>query len=117
MTIGKKLLASSGGILGMGLLLGVISRRAGESLNGGLRHAVNTTARRQYLAGEVGAATAEMEGLERGLALSTIVQQPDKAAGYRQRFDAASSRLDRALAEFTRLLEDESRSAVDSLRQ
>src|SRR5579862_6864495 len=118
MTIGKKLLASAGGILGMALLMGGNSEFAVESLNGELKHAVNNTARRQYLAGEIGTATAEMEALERGLALSSILQQTGQVNSYSQRFEGESSHLKESLGEFKSLLDaNESPDAVDSMRR
>jgi Sec-independent protein translocase protein TatA len=116
MTIGKKLLTAFGAMLGMALILGGIAQHAMEGLNQDLNRAVNVTARRQFLAGEIGGATREMEGLERGIALSLILQQANRSAAYQQQFDAASSRLTRALSEFRGLMESgEPHETVDAL--
>jgi methyl-accepting chemotaxis protein/methyl-accepting chemotaxis protein-1 (serine sensor receptor) len=116
MTIGKKLIIAFGAMLGMALILGGIAEQAIEGLNRDLNRAVNVTARRQFLAGDIGGATSEMEALERGIALSVILQQADRSSAYQQKFQAAALRLDRALTEFRSLLEEgEPHQAVDLL--
>jgi methyl-accepting chemotaxis protein len=105
-------------MLAMTLILGAISHRAVEALSGDLSRAVNITSRRQFLAGEVGAATSEMEGAERAIALSLILQQPEQSAQHQRQFESAAARLQKALAEFRALLDPaDSRSAVDSLAE
>src|SRR5215470_12015489 len=116
MTIGKKLIIAFGAMLGMALIQGGIAYQAIEGLSRDLSRAVNVTARRQFLAGEIGGATSEMEALERGIALSVILQQADRSSAYQQKFQAAALRLDRALTEFRSLLEEgEPHQAVDLL--
>jgi methyl-accepting chemotaxis protein len=116
MTIGKKLVGAFAAMLAMTLIPGAISYRAIQGLSADVSRAVNVTSRRQFLAGEIGAATSEMEGQERAIALSLILQQQEQSARHQRQFENAAARLDKALSEFRGLLEaSESHATMDSV--
>lgn len=104
-TLGRKLLTGFGGMLALVLLLSGGALVITRSLNQDLDRAANGTARRQYLAGEVNAATSEMASLERGGVLSAVLGDKAHAEEYQQRFRERADRLRSALAELTRKAE------------
>jgi methyl-accepting chemotaxis protein/methyl-accepting chemotaxis protein-1 (serine sensor receptor) len=116
MTIGRKLTTAFGAMLAGAALMTVVSQVTVQMLRRELTGVVNGTARRQQLASDIGSATAEMVGLERGLALSSILQQPAKAEESKQQYQAAAARLDKAVTEYRSLAESEwTRRNIDSL--
>lgn len=116
MTIGKKLTCAFGAMLAGAVLLTLVSQGAVQMLRRELAGAVNGAARRQQLAAEIGAGTAEMAGFERAIALSTILQQPEKAEAAKRSYQAAAERVDRAVAEYRTLADsDASRRSIESL--
>ncbi len=100
MTIGKKLVAAFGAILGAALMLAIASGTVIHQLQRELDKTINKTAQRQYLAGEIGSTTAEMAGLERGIVLSSMLGQNERTEAYKQQFQKDKARLQRATAEF-----------------
>ena len=57
-----------------------------------------------------------MAGMERGIALSAILQQPEKGEAAKRLYRAAAERLDGALSEYRTLADtDSSRRAIESL--
>lgn len=115
MTIGQKLTGGFATMLAGTVVLALVSQITIRSLRRDLNGAVNGSARRQQLATEIGAATADMAGLERGVALSSILTQPDKAEAAKQQYGAAANRLAKSLAGYRNLSQGEARSAIDSL--
>ena len=85
MTIGQKLTSAFGATLAGMVLLTVDSQSTIQSLRRELNGAVNGSARRQQLASDINAATADMAGTERGIALSSILSQAAKAGRPRRR--------------------------------
>src|SRR4051794_24041361 len=114
MTLGRKLLGGFGVMLGLVLLLSAGSVIAIRNLNEDLDRAARVTARKQYLAGGVNAAAAEMAGLERGSVLASVVGDKAHCDAYQQQFLETQNRLQTALAELRRLAE--SQDAVVSLQ-
>lgn len=116
MTIGRKLTCAFGAMLAGAVLLTVVSQATVQMLRRELAGAVNGAARRQHLAAEIGAGTAEMAGMERGIALSAILQQPEKGEAAKRSYRVAAERLDGALAEYRSLADtDSSRRAIEAL--
>jgi methyl-accepting chemotaxis protein/methyl-accepting chemotaxis protein-1 (serine sensor receptor) len=83
-----------------------------HDLNEDLKHAANVTARKQYLAGEVNAATSEMASCERGVVLSAMLSDQVHSEEYRQRFQASAAGLQKALDELHRLAENAQTAAL-----
>src|SRR5689334_12020796 len=65
-----------------------------------LENAVNVTARRQQLAGQIGTAAAHMLVAENGIILGSILQRGGVVSQSRQQFREHAARMDKALAEF-----------------
>jgi methyl-accepting chemotaxis protein len=118
MTIGKKLLISFGGMLGLVLLISGGALVVVQDVNGELERAAGVTAKQQYLAGEVRAAAAEMANLERGTVVATMLADPEHASAYRQQFQKSSEALRNAIAGLRQLAEDgEDTSRLVALEQ
>jgi methyl-accepting chemotaxis protein len=99
MSLTRKLLTTSGALLGVMLLLSGAGLIVTQDLNRDLGRAANVTARRQYLAGEVGTATARMAAAERGSVLASVLGNAPDAEQYRQTFGACAATLQQALRE------------------
>lgn len=102
-TIGARLLTSAGAMLGLVLVLGITSLKISHDLGRELDNAVHTIARQQFLAGQISAASADMVAQERGVAFSTVLQQPDKAEMYKRQFDESQRRVEDALRDFRQI--------------
>jgi methyl-accepting chemotaxis protein/methyl-accepting chemotaxis protein-1 (serine sensor receptor) len=99
MSLTRKLLSGSGVMLGVLLLLSGAALMVTQDLNRDLDRAANVTARRQYLAGQVSAATAEMAGSERGGVLASVLGASAEAEQYRRAFGTRAVTLQSALRE------------------
>jgi methyl-accepting chemotaxis protein len=100
-TIGVKLVVSFGAMLALVLILGVTSLKINLDLGAELDSAVRVTARKQMLAGQILATTAEMTALERGVASSEMLQQKDKSKAFLKQYGDAEKRTVQELADFT----------------
>ncbi len=99
MSLSKKL---SGGFAVMLALVIVLSGSCVwiiRDFKGNLDRAVNSTARQQYLAGEINSAAAEMTSIERASVLAAVLGQSGPATAYQQQFQQPADRLRRALDE------------------
>jgi Skp family chaperone for outer membrane proteins len=105
MSLTRKLLSASGVMLGVMLLISSADLMVTQDLKGDLNRAANITARRQYLAGEVSTATAEMAGAERGSVLASVLGAAAEAEQYRQSFATRAARLQQALRDLHGLSE------------
>jgi len=114
MSLTRKLMISFGAMLGMVLLLGVGALLVTRDLTGDLDHAANVTARQQYLAGEVNAATSELTSLERGSVLAAMLGDRSHVDEYQQRFRGRSDALRKVLSELARLAP--TRSAAERIQ-
>jgi len=103
MSLTRKLMISFGAMLGLVLLLGLGALLVTRDLTGDLDHAANVTARQQYLAGEVNAATSELTSLERGSVLAAMLGDRPHVDEYQQRFRGKSDALRKVLSELARL--------------
>src|SRR5947209_11862926 len=99
MSLTRKLLAAFGVMLALLLLLSGATMMVTRGLNQDLDRAANVTARRQYLAGDVRAATGEMSGLERGGVLDGVLGNPGRAEESLQTFRRRAGDLQRAIEE------------------
>ena len=102
-TIGVKLFTSFGAMLALVLILGVTSLKINLDLGAELDNAVRVTARKQMLAGQILAATAQMTGLERGVASAEMLQQKDKSAAFLKQYAETERLVRQELADFTAL--------------
>jgi methyl-accepting chemotaxis protein len=118
MSLGKKLLGGFGAMLALVFLTSGGALLVTRNLNEDLKRAANVTARKQYLAGEVSAATAEMASCERGTVLADMLADKVHAEQYQQSFRARAAGLQKALDELSQLAEGgETGSIVKSLSQ
>jgi methyl-accepting chemotaxis protein/methyl-accepting chemotaxis protein-1 (serine sensor receptor) len=105
MSLTRKLLTSFGVMSGLVLLLGAAGLLMTRDLARELDRAANVTARQQYLAGGVNAATSELTSLERGSVLSAMLGDKAHVEEYQRRFAAQADALRRSLAELGKLAE------------
>jgi hypothetical protein len=91
--LGKKLLSGLGAMLALVFLTSDEALVVTRNLNEDLRRAANVTARKQYLAGEVSAATAEMASCERGNVLADMLSDKAQTKQYQQSFRARAAGL------------------------
>jgi methyl-accepting chemotaxis protein len=105
MSLTRKLLMSFGVMLGLVLILGAAALLVTRDLTHLLDHTANVTARQQYLAGEVNAATSELTSLERGGVLAAMLGDKAHVDEYQQKFNAQAEALRKALSELGRVAE------------
>src|SRR5208283_4168220 len=118
MSLGRKLLIGFASMLALVLLTSGDALLVTRSLNGDLERAAGVTARKQYLAGEVSAATSEMAGSEQGTVLAEMLSDNAHAAQYQETFRARSAALQKALDELSQLAQDgETESIVKNLNR
>lgn len=110
-TIGARLLTSSAAMGGLVLVLGITSLKVSSDLGRELDNAVHKIARKQLLAGQINAAASDMTAQERAVAFSTVLQQADKADGYKRTFRESQQRVEEALRDFRQLAEIDGRSS------
>jgi len=105
MSLGRKLLSGFGSMLALMLLTSGGALFVTHSLSEDLKRAADVTARKQYLAGEVNAATSEMASCERGTVLADMLSDKAHANQYQQSFGPSAASLQKALDELNRLSE------------
>ena len=76
--IGTKLMVSFGGMALAIAVLALSSWQISAHLSGELDRAVNGLARKQFLAGQISTAVADITSLERGIAFATVLQGQEK---------------------------------------
>ncbi len=86
MSLTRKLLLSFGVMLCLVLLLGAAALMVTRDMSRDLERAATVTARQQYLAGEVNAATSELTSLERGGVLAAMLGDKAHVDDYHRRF-------------------------------
>ncbi len=101
MSLSKKLLSGFAVMLALVIVLSVSCVWITRDLKGDLERAVNSTARQQYLAGEINSAAAEMTSLERASVLAAVLGQNGPAASYQQQFQQPADRLRKALEDLS----------------
>jgi methyl-accepting chemotaxis protein len=113
--IGTKLLVGFGVMLGISLLISAASLVQSRSLTKALEEAVNATAKRQQLAGEIRTSSAEMLVAENGIVLGAILQRADATASSKKKFEAQFRAMEKALAEFRPLSDGSDTGNLDTL--
>lgn len=83
---GAKVVISTSVVVVLVLVLGLTASLITNSLGGQLDRAINELARQQMLAGKIAHGVSQMDALESGLALSTMLQQAANAERLRQEF-------------------------------
>jgi methyl-accepting chemotaxis protein/methyl-accepting chemotaxis protein-1 (serine sensor receptor) len=106
-TIGVKLGAAFGCLLAVTVVLGAALVRMTGDLTSELERAVNVVARTQLLAGHTATATAKMAVYERSIALALVLQQGEKAAGYRRDYEAAEVEMAGRVRDLADVVADE----------
>jgi len=105
-TIGTRLMIGFGGLALAVLALGITSLRMTEGIGGQLEQAINHIAREQVLAGQLSTAVSDMSSHERGVAFSTVLQQPERTREFKGQFAAAAGRAVQSLEELRPLAID-----------
>jgi methyl-accepting chemotaxis protein len=117
MTIGKKLMLSFSALLALMLGLTYSSLSSVGTLSAELDTAVNKTAQKTDLAGQIETAVSEMRVGQRGLILFSMLKDRPKAEMGREAFRTASTRIEKLIAEIRPMLVTEGgRQAVDTIR-
>ena len=101
--IGTKLMVSFGGMALAIAVLALSSWQISAHLSGELDRAVNGLARKQFLAGQISTAVADITSLERGIAFATVLQGQDKARALKQDVDTRHQYVRECLRDFSRL--------------
>ncbi|HPT29004.1 MAG TPA: methyl-accepting chemotaxis protein, partial [Bryobacteraceae bacterium] len=117
MTIGKKLMLSFGVLLALMMGLAYSSLSSGSTLSGELDTAVNKTARKTELAGQIQAAVSNMRAGQRGLILFSMLKDTSKAEMAREAFRTAAAGIEKSTAEIRPMLVTEAGlRAVDNIQ-
>jgi methyl-accepting chemotaxis protein len=114
-TIGGRLTLAFGALGLSTLLLAATALAVGSRLGRQLDNVVNKTAREQVLAGQISTAATEMLAAARGIAFSTVLQEADKAASFKKRFNAAESDGGTGVRALQPIVSRDLRSDVDSI--
>jgi len=114
LTIGTTLLLGFGIMLGVALFLGCAWIIQNKGLTKELEDAVNVTARRQQLAGQIGTAAAQMLTAETGNVLGSILQNGAVVSQSKRQFREQSARMNKALAEFRPLCDSATLASVNA---
>jgi methyl-accepting chemotaxis protein/methyl-accepting chemotaxis protein-1 (serine sensor receptor) len=102
-TIGTRLGLGLSAVLALAVLSGLTAIGVNVSLARELRQTVEQTARKQMLAGQILAISAEMEALDRGVATSSMLQQKQRATEFERTYRDAEQRVASVIQEFARL--------------
>lgn len=118
MTIGRKLMAGSVGMLALTLLLSTSSLYTTESLGGELSQTASVTARSLEQAGGVSSEAANMLSAERGLLLRLALGDQAKAGTLHQAFAATAQSVGRDLVQIRSLVTtSEGRASVEKMQE
>lgn len=110
-TIGTKLVLSTSGLLALVLLTGGMSLKISSNLGRDLDQAINVTAKKELLAGQISTGASDMTAIDRGIAFATVLQQADKAEGFKSAYVAAEEKVRSALQTFRSLPNDDRSTA------
>jgi methyl-accepting chemotaxis protein/methyl-accepting chemotaxis protein-1 (serine sensor receptor) len=106
-TIGAKLGIGLGVVLALVLFSGITAVAVNTSLGHELQDTIEVTAKKQMLAGQLLAAAASMEALDRGIASSSLLQQTEQAAAFEKRYTDQEETARKALKEFAGMTNSE----------
>ena len=117
MTIGKKLMLCCGAMLALVLCLGTSSLYSVGNLSTALDSAVNNTARKTEMAGEIRAAISDMQAGQRGLILFSMMKDSAKVEMAKEAFRSALARVQKLVAQMRPMLVTESgRQSADTIQ-
>lgn len=118
MSLTRKLLGGFGVMLALLVVLSTGALIVTRGLERDLDRTANLTARQQYLAGDVNAATSELTSLERGAVLSAMLGDGSHSAEEQKKFKNRIASLSTDLAELLRRAETaDNKSMLESLFQ
>ncbi len=103
LSLGTKLLVSTSTAVLLVVVLGVTALLITNDLGLQIDRAVNETARRQMLAGHIAFGVSELDSIERGLALSAVLQHSGKFEQFQRDFERRSQGVSRSLDQFRAL--------------
>jgi methyl-accepting chemotaxis protein len=113
--IGRKLLAGFGAMLAVTLALGTAWVFQSHGLTKELESAVNVTARKQHLAGEIRTSSAEILASENAIVLGSVLQRNGLVSQNKQAFRTQFDRMGKALADYRPLSDTNGLSTVAAL--
>jgi methyl-accepting chemotaxis protein len=117
MTIGKKLMLSFSALLALMLGLAYSSLSSIGTLSAELDTAVNKTAKKTELAGQIKTAVSDMRAGQRGLILFSMLKDTPKVEMAREAFRTASTRIEKVMVEIRPMLVTETgRQAIDTIQ-
>ena len=117
MTIGKKLMMCFGGVLVLVMGLAYSSLSSVGALGTALDQAVNKTAKKTEMIGQVQTAVSDMRAGQRGVILFSMLRDPAKVKMASDTFRAASTRVEKLLADIRpMLMTQEGRQAVNNIQ-
>jgi len=117
MTIGKKLMMCFGGVLVLVMGLAYSSLSSVGALGKALDQAVNKTAKKTEMIGQVQTAVSDMRAGQRGLILFSMLKDPAKTKMASDTFRAASAKIEKLLADIRpMLMTDEGRQSVNTIQ-
>jgi len=113
--IGTKLLAGFAVMLAISLVLTAAWLIQSRRLTRALEEAVNATAKKQKLAGEIRTSSAEMLVSENGIVLGSVLQRGDAVKRSKEEFRTQVTKMKSAIAEFRPLSDASAASSLDRL--
>lgn len=117
MTIGKKLLIGSAGMLGITVLLSISSLYTTESLGNELSKTASVTGRKLELAGAMASDAASMLSAERGLLLRLALGDQTRATGLHQAFASSAESIQQDIRQIEGLVSSpEDRMAANNVK-
>lgn len=113
--IGTKLLVGFAVMIAISLVLSAAWLTQSRRLTKALEQAVNATARKQQLAGEIRTSSAEMLLSENGIVLGAVLQRGEAVTHNKEQFRTQFTKMQRAVAEFRPLSDASAASSLDRL--
>lgn len=117
-TVGKKLLISIGAMLLIMTVMGITALSSINSLDGELENAVNRTARRLQLSGEMETAASDMLAGMRGIVMYTFASDAATVDACSRQFSDAANRWQKAIDEVKPLItRDDERQTANRMQE
>lgn len=114
----KKLIVGTFALAAFAVFLGIASALVLGHVSQRLDYTISEVARRQQLAGRISAAIAESVAIERGIAMSTVLQQSAQVNAYRNDLGQVTASMKESLEEYGRLAnEPEARQQLERVTQ
>ena len=105
MTLGKKLLLSSGAASAVTLAIGLTAWSNVSSLGQTVHKIVTVNTKKLYLAGDIDTTMSDIIGKERGVLVRAFMKDKPTIGKYNQQFEQSAARLKKDLDEFAPLIE------------